>query len=147
MVRLGNKLFDHWYIFSSICILQQYSHILAPIFSGSCFASDINDYLLRRVFLETPGIEQSRYLRMHAPSSAFGPLYGIYFAKSDTSAGKVHAPCSFHNFTPCSLLLSVFCPLLLFHPFLFSFFIFLCSLLLFNYSSCSRIFFFLHAPF
>ncbi len=58
---------------------------------------------------------------------------------------------------PCSLLLSHFFPLLLapfsfppfapFHFFHCSFLIFMCSMLLFNFSPCSRIFFMFHAPF
>ena len=44
-------------------------------------------------------------------------------------------------FNSPGLLLSIFCPSLLFHFFPHSFFIFLCSLLLFYFFSCSRIFF------
>ena len=53
------------------------------------------------------------------------------------SVNGVYAPCTFHKLPPCSLLLLIFCPLLLFHPFPRSFFLFLCSLLNFNFFSCS----------
>ena len=47
--------------------------------------------------------------------------------------GGVYAPCSFHNFPPCSLFLSISCHLLLFRLFSCYFFNFLCSLLLFYF--------------
>ncbi len=63
------------------------------------------------------------------------------------SVRGVHAPCFLHNYLPpCSLLLSILCPLLLFDLFPCSFFILPCSLL-FLIFSCSGIFFLLHAPF
>ncbi len=53
--------------------------------------------------------------------------------------GGVYAPCSLRNFTPFSLLPSIFQLSLLLCNFHCSFFISLCSLLLFNFSSCSLI--------
>ncbi len=53
--------------------------------------------------------------------------------------GEVYAPCSLWHFTPFSLLPSIFRCLLPFTNFHGSFFISLCSLLLFNFSSCSLI--------
>ncbi len=53
--------------------------------------------------------------------------------------GGVHAPCSLQYFIPFSLLLSIFRCSLIFTNFHCSFFISLCSLLLFNFSSCSLI--------
>ncbi len=53
--------------------------------------------------------------------------------------GGVHAPCSFYNFPSCPLLLSIFCPLLLFHlfPAHFSFFCAPCSFSIFPPAPCS----------
>ncbi len=67
----------------------------------------------------------------------------IFHGPSVTSVREgrgVHAPCSFHNFPSRSPLLSIFYPLLLFYFFSCSFFIFLCFMFPFNFSSCSRIF-------
>ena len=50
--------------------------------------------------------------------------YYIIFI-TEPMLGGVHAPCSFHKFpSPCSQLLSTFCPLLPFHLFPCPFFIF-----------------------
>ena len=65
----------------------------------------------------------------------------FFFSIFEPLLRGVHAPCSFHNFPPCSLLLSNFGPLLPFHLCPCSFFIFLCCLLPFSSSSCSKIFF------
>ncbi len=55
------------------------------------------------------------------------------------SVRGVHAPCSFYNFPACSLLLSIFCPLLLFRffPAPFPFFCAPCSFLIFPLAPCS----------
>ncbi len=53
--------------------------------------------------------------------------------------GGVYAPCSLRHLTPFSLLPSILRRSLLFSNNHCSFFIFLCSLLLFNFSSCSLI--------
>ncbi len=53
--------------------------------------------------------------------------------------GGVHAPCSLRHFSPFSMLPSIFQHSLLFTNFHCSFFIFLCSLLLLIFSSCSLI--------
>ena len=61
------------------------------IILGRCYASDISDYLLRRILLETPGVDQpvkAGYLRMYAPPGTEGSLYGLYSATSETSAGE-----------------------------------------------------------
>ncbi len=63
------------------------------------------------------------------------------WATNEPLLGGVHAPCSLYNFPSCSLLLSIFCPLLLFRFFPAPFSFFLCSLLLFNFSSCSMLLF------
>ena len=52
--------------------------------------------------------------------------YNVYRAdyaghSAEPLLGGVYAPCSFHNLPPCSLLLSHFCPLLLFNIFLLLF--------------------------
>ncbi len=80
-------------------------------------------------------------------SPSCGPVIFLMSLEHSVSVRGVHAPCSFHNFPPCSPLLSISCPLLLFHFFPCSLFRFLCSLLLFNFCSCSRIFFLLFVPF
>ncbi len=53
--------------------------------------------------------------------------------------GGVHAPCPFYNFPSCSLLFSIFCPLLLsrFFPAPFSFFCAPCSFFIFPLAPCS----------
>ena len=61
------------------------------IILGRCYASDISDFLLRRILLETPGVDQpvkAGYLRMYVPPGTEGSLYGLYSATSETSAGE-----------------------------------------------------------
>ncbi len=58
---------------------------------------------------------------------------------SEALLGGVYAPCSLRHFPPFSLLPSNFWRSLLFTNYHCSIFISLCSLLLFNFSSCSLI--------
>ncbi len=67
--------------------------------------------------------------------------------KIEALFGGVYSPCSLRHFTLLSLLPSIFRRSLLLTNFHCSFFISPCSLLLFNFSSCSLIILLLLAPF
>ncbi len=67
------------------------------------------------------------------------PLQRIGPPITEALLGGVYAPCSLRHFTPFYLLPSIFRRALLFTNFHCSFFVSLCSLLLFNFSPCSLI--------
>ncbi len=112
-------LFTYFWAHLCLCTVDSYASLKSVRLSGPKFRLENNSYLRK-----------------------YGSWYVArlrVIGRCEPLLGGVHAPCSFYNLPSCSLLLSIFCPLLLFcfFPAPFSFFCFPCSFLIFPLAPCS----------